>query len=72
MNEQAVDRGIKESGVDRKDIFLSTKLWPSEYENPNAVDEALERLISIKDFHLVNRNLIIRPSEMPIASFFCL
>ena len=25
-------------------MFLSTKLWPSEYENPNAVDETLERL----------------------------
>lgn len=24
--------------------FLSTKLWPSEYENPDAVDETLERL----------------------------
>ena len=35
---------MKESGVDRKDIFLSTKLWPSEYENPNAVEETLERL----------------------------
>lgn len=43
-NERAVGRGIKESGVDRKDIFLSTKLWPSEYENPNAIEETLERL----------------------------
>ena len=44
VNERAVGRGIKESGVDRKDVFLSTKLWPSEYENENAVDETLERL----------------------------
>ena len=44
MNERAVGRGMKESGVDRKDIFLSTKLWPSEYENEKAVDETLERL----------------------------
>ena len=28
----------------RKEVFLSTKLWPSEYENPNAVNETLERL----------------------------
>ena len=28
----------------REDVFLSTKLWPSEYENDNAVDETLERL----------------------------
>lgn len=44
VNERAVGRGIKESGVDRKDVFLSTKLWPSEYENENAADETLERL----------------------------
>lgn len=44
VNERAVGRGIKESGINREDIFLSTKLWPSEYENENAVDETLERL----------------------------
>jgi diketogulonate reductase-like aldo/keto reductase len=44
VNERAVGRGMKESGVKREDIFLSTKLWPSEYENGNAVDETLERL----------------------------
>ncbi len=26
VNERAVGRGIKESGVDREDVFLSTKL----------------------------------------------
>ena len=44
VNERAVGRGMKESKVRREDIFLSTKLWPSEYENPNAVDETLARL----------------------------
>ena len=44
VNERAVGRGMKESGVERGDIFLSTKLWPIEYENENAVDETLERL----------------------------
>lgn len=44
VNERAVGRGIRESGIDRKEIFLSTKLWITEYENENAVDETLERL----------------------------
>ena len=44
VNERAVGRGMKESGVPREEIFLSTKLWPSEYENENAVEETLERL----------------------------
>ena len=44
VNERAVGRGMRASGVPREEIFLSTKLWPSEYENPSAVDETLERL----------------------------
>lgn len=44
VNERACGRGIKNSGMKREDVFLSTKLWPSEYENDNAVDETLERL----------------------------
>ena len=44
VNERACGRGIKDSGLKRADVFVSTKLWPSEYENPNAVDETLERL----------------------------
>ena len=44
VNERAVGRGMKDSGVKREEIFLSTKLWPTEYENPNAVDETLARL----------------------------
>ncbi|MGI5873357.1 MAG: aldo/keto reductase [Bacillota bacterium] len=44
VNERACGRGIKESGMKREDVFLSTKLWPSEYENENAVDETLARL----------------------------
>jgi diketogulonate reductase-like aldo/keto reductase len=44
VNERAVGRGIKASGAQRGDVFLSTKLWPSEYEDPMAVDETLERL----------------------------
>ena len=44
MNERAVGRGIKESSVPREEVFISTKLWPSEYGNENAVDETLERL----------------------------
>lgn len=44
VNERAVGRGIKASGLPREDVFVSTKLWPSDYENENAVDETLERL----------------------------
>ena len=35
---------VGDSGIDRKNIFLSTKIWASEYENENTVEETLERL----------------------------
>lgn len=44
VNEKAVGRGMKKSGLDRKEIFLETKLWPSFYEEPDAVEKTLERL----------------------------
>ncbi|MBQ3297023.1 aldo/keto reductase [Candidatus Saccharibacteria bacterium] len=44
VNERGTGRGIKNSGVKREDVFVSTKLWPTEYENENAINETLERL----------------------------
>lgn len=44
VNEKAVGRAMKKSGVERKDIFLETKLWPAFYEHSDAVDKTLERL----------------------------
>lgn len=44
MNEKAVGRAIRSSGLPRQEIFLETKLWPSFYEQPDAVDKTLQRL----------------------------
>lgn len=48
MNEEAVGKGLKkaidEGIVKREDVFLSTKLWPTLYENENAIDDTLKRL----------------------------
>ena len=35
---------MKKSGLKREEIFLETKLWPSFYEDEDAVDKTLERL----------------------------
>lgn len=47
MNERAVGAAISESDVARKDIFLTTKLWPQDYPYEKAkaaIDKALEKL----------------------------
>ena len=45
MNEKAVGRGMKRSGLAREEIYLVTKLWPSVYaEADKAIDATLARL----------------------------
>lgn len=48
LNEEAVGkalaRAIREGIVKREDVFISTKLWPTLYENDKAVDDTLTRL----------------------------
>lgn len=43
VNEKAVGRAMKNSGIARKEIFLSTKLWPTVYEAEDALDKTLNR-----------------------------
>jgi diketogulonate reductase-like aldo/keto reductase len=48
-NERAVGRAIRSSTVAREDIFLTTKLWPSDYgleKARDAINGSLERLDS--------------------------
>ena len=65
MNEKAVGRAIKKSGVPREDIFLETKLWPSFYENEDAVEKTLERL----DTDYIDLLLIHQPAGNYIAGY---
>ncbi len=46
-NEEAVGEAIEESGVPREEIFIVSKLWPTEYgegATSQAIDAMLERL----------------------------
>ena len=65
VNEKAVGRAMKKSGVARKDIFLETKLWPSFYEQADAVDKTLQRL----DTDYIDLLLIHQPAGNYIAGY---
>ena len=64
-NEKAVGRAMKKSGVERKDIFLETKLWPVFYEDSDAVDRTLERL----DTDYIDLLLIHQPAGNYVAGY---
>ena len=47
QNERSVGRAIKESGIPRGEVWITTKLWPSEYgegKTSQAIDKMLKRL----------------------------
>ena len=44
VNEKAVGRAMRKSGIPRDEIFLETKLWPSFYEQEDAVEKTLQHL----------------------------
>ena len=47
QNERSVGQAVKESGIKREEIWITSKLWPSEYGKeltPAAIDKMLARL----------------------------
>ena len=65
VNEKAVGRAMKKSGIVREGIFLETKLWPSFYEQEDAVEKTLERL----DTDYIDFLLIHQPAGNYIAGY---
>ena len=65
VNERAVGRAMKRSGLKREEIFLETKLWPSFYEQADAVEKTLERL----DTSYIDLLLIHQPAGNYAAGY---
>lgn len=65
VNEKAVGRAIRQSGLPRAEIFLETKLWPSFYEQSDAVDKTLARL----DTDYIDLLLIHQPAGNYLAGY---
>ena len=65
VNEKAVGRAMKKSGLKREEIFLETKLWPSFYEQEDAVEKTLQRL----DTDYIDLLLIHQPAGNYIAGY---
>ena len=65
VNEKAVGRAMKKSGIPREEIFLETKLWPAFYEQADAVEKTLERL----DTDYIDLLLIHQPAGNYIAGY---
>ncbi len=65
VNEKAVGRAMKKSGLARDEIFLETKLWPSFYEQDDAVEKTLQRL----DTNYIDLLLIHQPAGNYVSGY---
>ncbi len=65
-NEEEIGRAIKDSGVPREEIFITTKLYPSQYDDPeSAIDDALERL----DVDYIDLLLLHHPGNNDVKAY---
>ena len=51
-NEAEVGRGIEGSGVDRDELFITTKVWPSDYEHERVISKTRDSLKRLGTDHV--------------------
>ena len=51
-NEAEVGQGIKASGVDREEVFITTKIWPSEFGRDRVIRTTRESLRKLGTDHV--------------------
>lgn len=65
-NEREVGRGVRASGVPREEVFITTKLYPNQYESADrAIDEALRKL----DTGYIDMMLLHHPAHNDAAAY---
>lgn len=65
-NETAVGRAVRDSDVPRKEIFVITKLYPSQFSDAEAaIDEAMEKL----DIGYIDMMLLHHPGDGEVEAY---
>lgn len=65
-NEDAVGEGVRTCGVPREELFVTTKLYPSQFTNPeSAIEETLAKL----DIGYVDLMLLHHPGEGDVEAY---
>lgn len=65
-NEESIGEAIRNSSVDREEIFVITKIYPSQFDDPEAaIDQALERL----DVEYIDLMLLHHPGNNDVEAY---
>ena len=66
-NEAEVGRGLEDSGVERGEVFLTTKVWPSDFVHDRVISKTLESLRRLRTDYV---NLLLMhwpPDGVPLG-----
>lgn len=65
-NEESVGRAIRDSGVPREEIFVTTKIYPTQFSDvAGAIDEAMEKL----DIGYIDLMLLHHPGTGDVEAY---
>lgn len=65
-NEESVGNAVRNSGIPREEIFVTTKLYPNQFANPEAaIDEALKKL----DIEYIDLMLLHHPGKGDVEAY---
>lgn len=65
-NEESVGRAIRDAAIPREEIFVITKLYPSQFDHAQAaIDEALEKM----DIGYIDMMLLHHPGEGDVEAY---
>lgn len=59
-NEHSVGRAVRESGIDRKEIWVTSKLWPNEYGEGKTL-KAIDRMLARFGFDYIDLVYLHQP-----------
>ena len=65
-NEKSVGQAVRDSGVPREEVFVTTKIYPSQFDDPKAaIDKALDSL----DLGYIDLMLLHHPGSGDVAAY---
>lgn len=65
-NEETIGKAIKDSGIPREDIFITTKLYPTQFDDPEAaIEAALEKL----NVEYIDLMLLHHPGDHDVEAY---
>lgn len=68
-NEESVGEAVRNSGIPREEIFVTTKLYPNQFADPEtAIDEAMEKL----DIGYIDLMLLHHPGEGDVEAYLAM